>query len=85
MMVLAAKKARLKWQCRRGMLELDLLLQDFVERQLNNLSEQALQTLEDLLNTPDPLLYDWLMGRQTPEDKELSALVAIIKQKHTIT
>ena len=83
-MTQALKKAKLKWQCRRGMLELDLLLQPFVLRHLDNLTDKELDTLDVLLTTPDPVLYDWLMGRESPEDKELSSLVEYIRQKHTI-
>jgi antitoxin CptB len=83
MMDRASKIAKLKWQCRRGMLELDLALQGFVEKRLNSLTEKELTSLEILLNTADPILYEWLMGRSSPEDKELSSLVEYIRSAHT--
>lgn len=82
-MILASKKAKLKWQCRRGMLELDLLLKSFIEGELDNLTEIELDTLDSLLSQPDPVLYDWLMGSSSPEDKELSSLVEFIRQKYS--
>ena len=43
--------ARLKWACRRGMLELDVLLQPFVEEAFHDLSDQDQETFERLLNS----------------------------------
>ena len=42
-----------RWQCRRGMLELDLLLNNFVDKKVNTLSEQEKQSFELLLSYPD--------------------------------
>ncbi len=78
-MVSAAKKAKLKWHCRRGMLELDLILMRFVEEQLEQLDEQQVTAFECLLNCSDPELYHWLMGQEIPRDKELSGIVKFIQ------
>jgi len=55
--------ARLKWQCRRGMLELDLLLSGFLENGYTGLDKQQQQLFVDLLETPDTELLEFLMGR----------------------
>ncbi|MDH5359417.1 MAG: succinate dehydrogenase assembly factor 2, partial [Gammaproteobacteria bacterium] len=47
--------ARLKWQCRRGMLELDLMLESFVDKVWPGLSEQQKLTFDTLLDYPDQL------------------------------
>ena len=44
-MLSAQEKARLTWHCRRGMLELDLILQRFLEKGLDKLSNEELKTL----------------------------------------
>lgn len=75
----ARKKARLAWHCRRGMLELDLIFQAFLERGVDSLSEQQLHDFDLLLTNTDPELYAWLMGHEEPHDKELRELVAIIR------
>jgi len=54
--------ARLFWQCRRGMLELDILLQKFLEENIQNLSQKELETFRTLLKNPDNLLLEYLMG-----------------------
>ncbi|GGW86035.1 FAD assembly factor SdhE [Alteromonas halophila] len=70
--------ARLKWACRRGMLELDVLLLPFVEEAFNNLDEQQKETFERLLTCDDPDLYAWFMGHQKCEDPQLAAMVSHI-------
>ncbi|CAK0763338.1 antitoxin CptB [Gammaproteobacteria bacterium] len=59
---------RLTWACRRGMRELDLLLAAFLERRYGHLPVTEQRIFENLLEYPDPLLYDYLMGRQPPTD-----------------
>ncbi len=61
------KMAKIKWTCRRGMLELDYILNEFLERKLLTLSEEALDALLVYLENPDPDLYSWLMGYKEPE------------------
>lgn len=79
-MISPSRKAKITWQCRRGMLELDLILTRFIDNELDNLSTEQLHAFESLLTTSDPVLYDWLMGRDTPTDKECSLIVAFIKR-----
>lgn len=81
-MIDASKKAKIKWQCRRGMLELDLLLNRFVEERLSHLTEQEFTAFESLLTVPDPLLYAWLMGSENPSNKEQLAIVELIKSQY---
>lgn len=75
-------KAKLIWQCRRGMLELDLILNQFVTHHLSNLSAQQLQAFEQLLTYPDPDLYHWLMESGQPEAQELVEIVTLIRRHH---
>ncbi len=44
---------RLAWRCRRGMLELDIVLQRFIALHFNNLTLAQLQAFDDLLEFPD--------------------------------
>jgi antitoxin CptB len=61
-------KSRLYWQCRRGMLELDLLLQGFLEQGHDALSSDEKQAFENLLTCPDDLLLAYLLGHTVPAD-----------------
>jgi antitoxin CptB len=69
---------RLLWRCRRGMKELDVLLERFARRELPGASTEQRQTLTRLLELPDPELVDYLLGQAIPPDRDLVDLVAQI-------
>lgn len=81
-MLTPQEKARLEWHCRRGMLELDLLLQHFLKNGLEQLSTQQLKNFDSLLSCTDPELFAWLMGHGTPETEELKEIVALIRNSN---
>lgn len=66
--------SRMQWACRRGMLELDLLLSRFLESQYSQLSEEECIQLMTLLQEEDTSLYAWLM-QQSPAPVPFQALV----------
>ena len=72
-------KSRLYWQCRRGMLELDDLLQGFFKKSIDTLSPQQLESFEALLKSPDDLLLEYLMGRTIPVDPGMADVVKKIR------
>jgi antitoxin CptB len=74
------QRARLLWQCRRGMLELDAMLQTFMERVYDDLNESQQRAFEILLRTPDQLLLEYLMGRTIPIDKEVAYVARRIRE-----
>ena len=57
---------RIRWQCRRGMLELDLVLNRFVEQDLSKFTSLELQVFGQLLDEPDIRLLEWVMGQVEP-------------------
>jgi antitoxin CptB len=70
---------RIRWHCRRGMLELDLVLTAFLERHLDTLGPRGLATLRKLLELPDPELFDLVMGRGQAEGAAERELVALMR------
>ena len=74
-----AQRARLYWQCRRGMLELDLLLTAYFDRQIDRLDDGALNAFDRLLSCADDLLYDYLLGQLIPSDKDIAHVVRAIR------
>lgn len=74
-------KARLKWACRRGMLELDVLFIPFVDEAYDALSDHQQRVFERLLTCQDPELFAWFMGHETCDDTELNAMVEYILQR----
>lgn len=71
-------KPRLRWACRRGMLELDVLLAPVVEEGYDSLTQQQKEDFERLLAADDPDLFAWFMGHARSEDPALQALVELI-------
>lgn len=72
-------KALIRWRCRRGMLELDLFFERFLDKQLEIFPKDKLEKLMELLQYPDPQLYAWFMGAEDPTDKELLEIVRLIR------
>ncbi len=72
--------SRLRWGCRRGMRELDLLLLAFLERGYAAQPQDVRAAFRRLLRTSDPLLLEWLLGRRVPTDPELAHVVAEIRR-----
>ena len=66
---------RLRWRCRRGMRELDVLLCGYLERLSVTGAPPDQQLFERLLGESDMDLYDWLTRRCRAPDDEYAALV----------
>lgn len=77
-----ANDSDLRWRCRRGMLELDLILNDFLEKGYAKLDNQQKDILDQMLDYPDQLLFDLFLGNMNSSDKDVSSLVSHIR--HTI-
>lgn len=67
--------ARTRWACRRGMLELDVILMPFMDNHYDNLPEAEQLIFQRLLEGIDPELYAWFMGHEKCEDPELAAMI----------
>ena len=61
------KLERVRWRCRRGLLELDLVLQQFVDEHYASLGEAELRQFEALLDLSDNDLWDMIALRKKPE------------------
>lgn len=72
---------RLRWRCRRGLLELDLTLQRFLAAELEALSPPERSALAELLDYPDNDLWDVLSGRRVCEDSRLAPMVERIRAR----
>lgn len=68
-----------RWQCRRGMLELDLLLNNFVDKKAAELDDQQRSTFELLLSYPDQTLFDLLLGEAVSSDALISSMIQDIR------
>jgi len=73
---------RLRWCCRRGMLELDLIFEAFLKNNYLNCDKDVQNTFENLLSCQDQELYEWLVSRKSmPTDPKLKKLVEQLRQR----
>jgi antitoxin CptB len=75
-----AELRRLRWRCRRGMLENDLVLQRFLDRHAAALDPERLAQLNELLELGDNDLWDLLSGRRECADARLEAMVRMLRE-----
>jgi antitoxin CptB len=66
---------RLKWKCRRGLLELDLVLERFIQREAGGLDAEELARLGELLELADNELWDIVNGRSDGYEARLGDVV----------
>lgn len=70
---------RVRWQCRRGLLELDLALRAFVDRRYARLSPSERAAFRRLLDTPDAQLQAWLLGNEEAPDYDFKQIIEKIR------
>ena len=78
-MVRSLEHSRLRWRCRRGMRELDLMLSAWLELAFEQASPQQRADFEQLLELPDPELERYLLWGVLPEQPERAVLVQAIR------
>lgn len=71
---------RLKWACRRGMLELDVLLGNFLAEAYPSLSLEDKALFVELLEGQDPELFAWIMGHDEVTVPKFIPIVEMIRQ-----
>jgi len=74
------QKNRLLWASRRGMLELDLLLQPFVENHYDLLSDDDKHQFHLFLELEDQQLFQWLVQKEKAADNNIQRIVDIIHE-----
>ncbi len=71
----AAELGRLRWRCRRGMKELDVLLERYVEREFRTAPPQQQAAFRRLLEAEDSEIYALCLGRRPPPTAAMAALI----------
>jgi len=69
---------KLRWRCRRGMRELDVLLTRYVDEEYRTAAPEQQEAFRRLLDIQDPIMHAYFLGRETPPDTELASLIARI-------
>jgi len=74
-----AARSRLAWKCRRGLLELDLVLERFLQRHGSSVGDAELELLWELLDHDDTDLWEIVSGRSERYDPRHAGLVARLR------
>jgi antitoxin CptB len=75
-----AEMSRLRWLCRRGMKELDIVLTRYLDERYADSSDAEQALFRQLLQMPDPDLYDLLLRRTRTDDAELARLLQVLRR-----
>ena len=76
------KLSKVLWRCRRGMLELDVMLQRFCNDVFELLSVEQQQLFEDLLEEADQDLHRWLVSAKLCEKEKFQDMLLVIRHMH---
>lgn len=75
--------SRLRWQCRRGMLELDLVLAAFLDQHYSALTPAEIMAFADLLEYPDPELWRRIIVPDAFADERCASLLRRLRAART--
>jgi antitoxin CptB len=74
---------RLRWRCRRGMRELDVLLGRYVDERYAAASSEHQEAFRALLEVPDPVIHAYCLGLEAPPTPILGSLIGLITAART--
>jgi len=72
---------RLRWHCRRGIKEVEVLLIPFFEQQYLDLSAADQILFEKLLEQHDVDMFEWFTHRSVPEQEDLARIVSMVLKR----
>ncbi len=71
--------SRLRWLCRRGMKELDVVMTRYLDNFYTTADQVDQRSFRILLDMPDPDLFALLVGRETSNDNDLTKLITVLR------
>ena len=74
-----AELRRMRWRCRRGMLELDIILLRFLNNHYTRLSAEELTQFDRLLSLADNDLWDMICARKPPIDEDQRPILTLLQ------
>lgn len=82
---MSTEHSRLLWRCRRGIREMDIVLQTFLNESYDSLSDADKNTFSQLLDEADLDILNWIMGKEKPERDELNQLITLIRDSRKMS
>ena len=74
-----AGQGHIVWRCRRGMKELDVLLERYLRSSFESATAAQAEAFEKLLDLQDPQLYELLLGRERAMDRTTQDVIETIR------
>jgi len=71
------QRSRLIWHCRRGIREMDILLQNYLETHYDGASSEEQNVFEELLEESDLDIFSWIMQKTAPDEKYIKLIASI--------
>ena len=78
---LIINRGRVRWQCRRALLELDLVFKRFMERDFDGLNDEQLADLEDLLRFDDYDIWGMVNGSKPCVVERWKEMIGLLSQR----
>ena len=77
-------RSRLLWRCRRGIREMDIVLQEFLDQSYDILNDADKSSFSQLLNESDLDILNWIMEKDEPRNDGLKNIITLIRQSRKI-
>lgn len=71
---------RVRWRCRRGLLELDIVLGRFIEQRYATMDDAQRVVFDELLDMPDTELWDVITGNKEPPHAHQRVVLEWLKE-----
>jgi len=81
----APPAGQLRWRCRRGMRELDVLLERYLQERYPSAPAAEQQAFAALLEVSDPQLFAYVMQREVPADPDWAHVIAKLRSLDSTT
>ena len=72
-------RSRLLWRCRRGIREMDIVLQEFLNQSYDTLSDTEKISFSKILNEADLDILNWIMEKDEPENDGVKNIIKLIR------
>lgn len=72
--------SKLRWHCRRGMRELDILFLHYLDNHYQNAAADEQLAFEALINTADPIITDYIFNRQNPPTVGITQVIEVMQR-----
>jgi antitoxin CptB len=82
---MAEKLSPLKWQCRRGVKELDIVLSHYLKQNYLSADKQEQIAFKQLLELEDPVLFDLLLGNTFAYNEAQQKLIKKLRLVRIVT